>query len=264
MAKISKKIGIISGKGGVGKTTSSINLGAAMNYFGKSVVVIDANITTPNVGVYLGVPILPVTLHDVLRGKKQMHEAIFLHKSGTKFITASISLQDLKRVDPKKLAKSMKQLEGSCEHILVDSAAGLGKEAIAAIKAVDDIILVTNPEMAAVTDALKTARLCKEFGKKIVGVVVNKTNVKNKDMPLKDIEEMLEAPIIGCVPEDRAVKESHYSKDAVVHTHPRSAAAISYKKAAAHLLDIDNYEEYVERDQITVWGWFKAFMGFKR
>jgi len=59
---ISRVIGCISAKGGVGKTTSAINLAAALHVFGKDVILVDANLTTPNVGVYLGVPIAPVTL----------------------------------------------------------------------------------------------------------------------------------------------------------------------------------------------------------
>jgi septum site-determining protein MinD len=263
MKKVSRKIGVISGKGGVGKTTTSINLGASINYFGKTATVLDANLTTPNVGVYIGVPVLPVTLHDVLRGKKEVHDALFLHKSGTRFITASIALKDLKRVDPKKLVRAVKDLDGSADYLLIDCAAGLGREAIHAVKSVDEIIMVTNPEMAAVTDALKTVRLCKEFGKTIVGVVVTKTNAKNQDMPLKDIEEMLEVPIIGVIPEDRAVKESHVQKDAVVHTHPKSAASINYKKLAASLLGIEHYEEQLERAPMTVWDWFGKFLGLK-
>ena len=243
----SRVIGCISAKGGVGKTTSAINLAAALNHFGKSVTLVDANLTTPNVGVYLGMPIPPVTLHDVLRGKKDARDAVFQHKSGMKIVPASISLKDAKKVDPNRLDRALRDLEGHTNFVVVDGAPGLSKEAMAAIRSVNEVIVITNPEMPAVTDALKTVKLCKELKRNVLGVLVTKTNVKNADMSLKVIEEILEVPVIGIIPEDRAVKFAIASKEAVVHTHPRSAAAVQYKRLAADLLNI-KYSERIEVD----------------
>jgi len=100
MAKI---ITITSGKGGVGKTTTAINLGAALNSFGKDVVILDANLTTPNVGLHLGAPIVPVSLNHVLLGKADLEDAIYEHESGTKIIPSSLSVKELKRLNHRKL-----------------------------------------------------------------------------------------------------------------------------------------------------------------
>ena len=86
-----------------------------------------------------------------------------------------------------------------------------------------------------------------ELKKKVLGVVVTKTNSKNADVPLKDIEALLEADIIGIIPEDRAVKFSQAKKNAVLHTDPSSAAAIQYKRLAADLLGENYQEELPER-----------------
>lgn len=246
-----KVIGVISGKGGTGKTTTAINLGMAMNLFGQSVTVVDANLTTPNVGVYLGTPILKTTLHDVLRGKKRITQALYQHKSGTRIVPASIALKDLKRINPKKLPKAVNGLRGTCDVVLIDSAAGLGREALAAIKSCDEIIILTNPELPSLTDALKASKLCNELKKEVLGVVVAKTNSRNVDLPLKDIEKVLEIPIIGIIPEDRAVKFAQADKEAVVHYSPKSAAAIQYKKLAANVLEID-YEEKIESEKNVI------------
>ena len=121
-------VGCIGAKGGVGKTTSAINLSAALNFFGKDVILLDANLTTPNVGIYLGVPIAPVTLHDVLRGKNEISEAVFMHKNGIRIVPASIALKDTKKLDSTKLPNHVSELYGNADYVIIDGPAGLGKE----------------------------------------------------------------------------------------------------------------------------------------
>ncbi len=261
---VSKIIGCISAKGGVGKTTSAINLAAALNHFGKSVVLVDANLTTPNVGVYLGLPVAPVTLHDVLRGRKEIRHAVFQHRSGLKLVPASISVKDAKKVEPHKLASAVMDLDGHSDYIILDGSPGITKESMAVIKAANEVLVITNPELASVTDALKTIKLCKEFKKDIFGVVVTKTNAKNADMSMKAIEEMLEVPVVGVVPEDRAVKFAIANREAVVHNYPRSAAAVQYKKLAAEILNL-KYSERIEKVDSSsgLFEWFMRYLGFK-
>src|SRR3989338_10734519 len=95
---MAKLITITSGKGGVGKTTTAINLGAALNAFGKEVIILDANLTTPNIGLHLGAPLVPVSLNHVLSGKAKIVDAIYEHESGTKVIPSSLSVRDLKGI----------------------------------------------------------------------------------------------------------------------------------------------------------------------
>src|SRR3989338_757226 len=123
-------VGCIGAKGGVGKTTSAINLSAALNFFGKDVILLDANLTTQNVGIYLGVPIAPVTLHDVLRGKNEISEAVFMHKNGIRIVPASIALKDTKKLDSTKLPNHVSELYGNADFVIIDGPAGLGKEEI--------------------------------------------------------------------------------------------------------------------------------------
>lgn len=233
---MARLIVITSGKGGVGKTTTAINLGASFNLFGKNALVLDANLTTPNVGIHLGAPVVSVNLHHVLAGKNKIAEAIYEHYSGMKVVPASISLDDLKDANPEKLSKVAKLLKKKYDIIICDSAAGLGKEAAIAIGIADELVVVTNPELPAVTDALKVIKLAEDMGKIIRGVIVARTGKYKKELSLKDIEIMLEKPILGEVPEDIAVRESITQRDAVIHTHPKSKAALSYKRLAAKLI----------------------------
>ena len=249
---MSRIICVTGGKGGVGKTTTSINMAAALNHFGHTVTIVDTNLTTPNVGLHLGVPIVPVTLHDVLKKKKDVADAVYLHRSGIRVVPASIALNDLKNLNPNKLSGVVGVLDETSDFVILDGAAGLGRETLAGLKACDEVIIVTNPEMPAVTDALKTIKLCQEIGRIVSGVIVNKTNVLNKDMSVKDVEAILERPVLGVVPEDRKVKFALAERDAVVHTHPRSAAAVQYKRLVAALIGKDDYDEKIVR--VGFWG----------
>lgn len=229
MARI---IVINSGKGGVGKTTTAINLGASLNKLNKDVIIVDANLNTPNIGLQLGAPIVPVTLNHVLKGKAEIEEAIYEHASGTKIVPSSLSVKELTKFNTKKLPAIAKQLANLCDYVIFDSAAGFGDEVIAVLEAAEEIIIVTNPEMPAVTDALKAVKVARSMGKEINGVIVTRHMDANYEMPLSSIKSMLETQIIGVIPEDKAVKEALNLRDAVVHTHPRSRVAKKYLEIA--------------------------------
>ncbi len=255
-------IGCIAAKGGVGKTTSAINLAAAISHLGKKAIVVDANLTTPNVGIYLGLPIPPVTLHDVLKGKKEITDAIYEHSNGLKIVPASIAIKDAKKVDINKLSEAMNDLYGHADYVIVDGCAGLTKESLSIIKSVEEVLIITNPEMPAVTDALKTIKVCKELGKQILGVLVTKTNSKNADMPLKDIEAILEISVIGIIPEDRAIKFSQAKKEPVIYTHNKSAAAVQYKRLAADLLGVQ-YNEAIQYESNGITSFIMKWLGLR-
>ena len=242
---MTKVITITSGKGGVGKTTTAINLGAALNSFGKEVIVVDANLSTPNVGLHLGAPIVPISLNHVLLGKAKIIDAIYEHESGTKIIPSSLSVKELKRIDNGKLKDVAKRLKKMADYIIFDSAAGLGEEALAAIECADELIIVTNPEIPAVTDALKTSKVIEELGKSVKGVIVNRVKGNKTEMPIKNIRDMLELPILGVVPEDNNMQKALVMKNALVHTHPRSRASRAYREIAARIIGNDSYKEKI-------------------
>ncbi len=229
MARI---IVIVSGKGGVGKTTTAINLGASLNKLNKEVIVVDANLNTPNVGIHLGAPIVPVTLNHVLKGKASIEDAIYEHSSGTKIIPSSLSIKELTKFNTKKIPQIANELRNRCDYVIFDAAAGFGEEVIATMNAADEMIVVTNPEMPAVTDALKVIKVAKDMGKAINGVIVTRNRNARYEMPISSIKSMLETQIIGVIPEDKSVKEALNRRDAVVHTHPRSRVSKKYVEIA--------------------------------
>lgn len=233
MAKI---ISVISGKGGVGKTTTVSNLGAALVKRGKSVILIDGNVTTPNLSLHLGIPFYPITLHDVLKRKIPIESAIYEHSSGMKIIPASLSADAIKDVNIEKLEGVLLNLLGRADIIIVDSAAGLGKEALTAMKLADELIVVTNPDIPSVTDALKTIKIAEENGIKVLGVVLNRFKGKKHEMPISEIRSMLNTPILTIVPEDSSIPISIKNRKPVIHHRPNSGASIAFKKLASKII----------------------------
>ena len=121
--------------------------------------------------------------------------------------------------------------------------------------AADEIIIVTNPEMAAVTDALKTIKLAEEMNKPVIGVIITRYRGISAEMTIANIKDMLEVPIIGIIPEDDSVKESQVMKNAVIHTHPKSNAARHYMNTSRRILGHD-----VQLEPLTREGFFGRFM----
>ncbi|MEX0920408.1 MAG: cell division ATPase MinD [Candidatus Pacearchaeota archaeon] len=244
-----KIIVITSGKGGVGKTTTAINLAVAMKHFGKDVLVVDGNLTTPNIGVHLNAPEVPINLNHVLRGKAELFEAIYEHESGIKIIPSSLSIKELRKTKSEKLKKLGKELRKHSEHIIIDCAAGLGDEATHSIETADELIIVTNPEMPAITDALKAIKVAEEMKIPVKGIVVTRVRKDNIELTPEVVKEILEVPVLGMIPEDNAVKESIKIKNAVVHLSPKSNASRAYKEVAAKILEVD-YDSNKDREKM--------------
>jgi septum site-determining protein MinD len=247
---MNKVIVITSGKGGVGKTTTAINLGAAMNYFGKDVLIIDGNLSTPNIGIHLNSPEVPINLNHVLLGKADPIEAVYEHESGLKVMPSSLSIKELKRVKPKKIGDFKKDFKKISDYVIVDSAAGLGDETLAAMDLADELIIITNAEMPAITDALKTIKLAEQMRIPVMGVIVTRVRKDNIEMSPEVVKDMLETNILGMIPEDINVRRSMNQKDAIIHTHPKSDASRAYKEIAARIVNVE-YDS--NKDRLPFW-----------
>lgn len=247
-------VACVSGKGGAGKTTIAANLGVALAKLGKDVVVLDANLTTPNLGLHLGVPLYPTTLHDVLKGRASIKDAIYRHETGLKIIPAGIGLKDLKGVDARDLPTALLDLLGNTEIVLIDAAAGLGREALAAVESADELLLITNPDLPSVTDALKASKLAGQLGTKVLGLVINRKTGKPHEMKTGQITGMLDnIEVLAEIPEDVAVQAALSKRIPVVHHNPRSEAGMEMHRLAAKLVGI---EMPVEKP------WHHRFFGF--
>ncbi len=234
MARI---IAIGSAKGGVGKTTICASLAAALARLGQSVIVIDGNLTTSNLGIHLGVSMFPVSVQDVLLKNARVSEAIYYHPLGFRIMPAAVSMEKAMVPQTEDLIGLFYGLADDADFILVDCAAGLGQESLSVVEAADELIIVTNPELTAVTDAYKLSRFAAEYGTKNTGVILNRAG--KGGFSAKDVREFLGLPILGKVPEDEKVRAATAKKMPVVVYKPRSAAAQEIRAIAAKLVGFE-------------------------
>jgi len=251
-----RKIAIVSGKGGVGKTLVALNLTTALKEFGRDVILVDGDLRNANIGVYLGALNLPFTLHDALKYKKHITEIVYRHGSGLKIIPGSISFENSVEVEPDRLKEVIDGLEGKCEAVIIDSPAGISEESLAAIDAADELILVTNPEMPAVTDALKTIKFAEAAGKNVIGIILNRVENQRHEIHASHIQSILGKPIIASIPEDHHMKRSAHLKHPVVYSHPNSHVAALFKDLAAKLIG-QEYKSRLTKEDIK-----KVFANF--
>jgi len=230
-------IGIVSGKGGVGKTTVSLNLGAILaKHHKKNVTLVDCNVTTSHLSLYLGMYYCPVTLNKVLRGENYIEESIHQHFSGMKIIPASLSLSDLEGIDITELRNSLKDIFNKNDIIILDGSPGLGREAMATIKASDELLYVTNPYVPFIMDVIRCQEVAKETGVKQIGIALNMVHKKKHEMTKQEIEELTKLPVISTIPFDTNIHKSLALKMPVVLYKPNTAASRELFKLASFLI----------------------------
>jgi len=240
-----KCIAILSGKGGVGKTTTAINLGVALAQLGKEVVVVDANLVTPNVSLQLGLPPTPTNLNAVLKGKAPIRDAIYTHESGIRVIPAGVSILESSEPILTEYKEVLAPLNDFHDIVLLDCAAGLWGSITRAVRAADEVIVVTNPELPALIDALKSIKMAENLRVPLRGVVLNKVNGSSYDARTEVVEGILNGyKIIARIPYDKNVLKSAVVRKPVVHYKPHSKVSRAFRKLAAEIAGVE-YRESV-------------------
>lgn len=247
---MTKFVGIVSAKGGVGKTTSCINLAAALDWFRRDVILIDCNFANPDIGIHLGTPFREKTIHSALRGKHHINESIYKHPSGIKIIPGHISYEECKKTQRQNLLNIILDLADTSEVVIIDSTPGLGNDSKSVLKAVDYVIIVTTPDMCSVSNSIKMVKFAEEHGKEVLGVIVNRTMGEYIELPTSNIETLIGKKVVAVIPEDPNIRLSMHQKNPVIATHPQSPSSIGYKKLAAMLIG-DRYVESIEKEEKT-------------
>ena len=250
-----KIIGVVSGKGGVGKTTTIANLGAALaSKFYRSIAIVDGNFTTPNLGLHLGAYDHLHSLADVLKKDVPISQATYIHHSGIMMFPTSLSSYNIK-IDSRKLKNVFKDME-EYKLVLVDSAPGVERDNVPILEVSDEILIVTNPDVPSVTDALKMIELAESIEVPIRGVEINRVRKKKHELSATEIESICDTPVIATIPEDIEVQKAIADGNPVVLNSPYSPAAIEFRRLAAHLVG--------ERFAYLLGDRLKWFLGFGR
>lgn len=232
-----RTITIASGKGGVGKTTITANLGIALAQSGFSVCLIDADVAMANLSLILGMQSSPITLHDILLGESSVEDAIYDGPAGISFIPSGLSIESYKRVDSERLESIVKDISDRFDFVLLDAPAGIEKNVLSSLSAASEVLLVTSPDSPSIADVLKTKIVAQRLGSKPIGILINFVRGEKGEIDSEDIMKMLELPVYGMVPYDDEVRKSFMQEKVapVIVRKPSTPAAIAIQKIALKL-----------------------------
>ncbi|MEM5831797.1 MAG: P-loop NTPase [Candidatus Aenigmatarchaeota archaeon] len=224
-------IAITSGKGGVGKTFFSVNLATALAKIGKSVTLIDSNFTTPNTALVIGYLTRFNTIHDFLsENVKDVTSVIHKTRYGFKIVPGSIDLDSMVNSNIEMFRLFLEKIRD--DFIILDTAAGIGREALYSILNSNEIIIIVNPEISSIIDAKRILDICNRVNKKILAIVANMVNSKRS---VKKIEEYMGKSVNLALPEDKRVRNSIEKRIPYIEMYPNSYISSQILNFASYL-----------------------------
>ena len=209
-----KVITVTSGKGGVGKTTATANLGAALADFGHKVACLDGDIGLRNLDVVMGLENRIVyDLVDVIEGRCRLRQAMIRDKRLPElYLIPAAQTRDKSAISPSDMVRLCDELRPEVDWILIDSPAGIERGFRNSIAPADIVVVITNPEVSAVRDADRIIGLVEAEEKGPARLVINRIKpdmVRRGDMlAVDDILELLAVQLVGLVPDDENVLTS--------------------------------------------------------
>lgn len=237
---MSQVVVFTSGKGGVGKTTTTANVGVSLAIRGRRVIVVDADVGLRNLDMVLGLENRIVyDLIDVLEGHVTPEKALIRHKyTSNLHLLAAPQTKGKEIVDLEKFARLIHHYRNIADYVLIDCPAGIEHGFRIAVTPADVAIVVVNPEVTSVRDADRVVGLLESMEKKEVYALVNRVQpdrVQRKEtLSPDDVIELLKIPMIGIVPEDPKIVEASGRGEPIV-LMDRSPAGRALQNVAARL-----------------------------
>jgi len=234
-----RRIVLTSGKGGVGKTTTTANLGAVLAKRGHRVILVDADIGLRNLDLVLGIEKRIVfDLVEVVEGRCQVRQALIKDKRLENLsILPAAQTRDKTAVSELQFAKLIEQLGEMCDYVLIDCPAGIEHGFRNAIAGASEAIVVTTPEVSAIRDADRVIGKLHERGLPL-RLIVNRLRpemVRSGDMlSVDDVTDILSAELLGIIPDDEEVIDTTNRGEPIV-LQSESRLAVIYDKIARRL-----------------------------
>jgi flagellar biosynthesis protein FlhG len=238
-------IAVTSGKGGVGKTNLSVNLGLALAEQGKRVALLDADMGLANVDVLLGM-YPKFNLSHVLKGEKTLNEIIVTGPSGLQVIPASSGLQhmsDLSTVEQAAVIRAFSDIDQDLDVLIVDTAAGISSSVINFARACQEVIVVVCDEPTSLTDAYAFIKLLnRDYGLSRFHILTNMVQSAQQGQNLfqkltKVTDRYLDVTLqfAGAVPYDEYLRKAVQQQSPVIAAYPRSKASLALKNVARQI-----------------------------
>ena len=202
---------ITSGKGGVGKTTTTANIGIGLAQLGKRIVVIDTDLGLRNLDVVLGLENKIVyNLVDVIEGKCRIKQALIRDKRYPElYLLPSAQTKDKTAVSPEQMKKLVEELKTDYDYILLDCPAGIEQGFQNAVAGAEHAIVVTTPEVSAIRDADRIIGLLETNRIKKNDLIINRLRIdmvrRGEMMSVEDVTEILAVNLLGVIPDDEQI-----------------------------------------------------------
>ena len=231
---------ITSGKGGVGKTTTTANIGVGLAMSDKKVVVLDTDLGLRNLDVVMGLENRIVyNLVDVIEGNCRIKQALIKDKRYENlFLLPSAQTKDKSAISPGQVKKLTEELKEDFDYVLIDCPAGIEQGFQNAIAGAERAIVVTTPEVSAIRDADRIIGLLEKNNIKKMDLIVNRIRidmVKRGDMmSTDDVTEILAIPLLGVIPDDEQIVVSTNQGEPVIGTD--SLAGKAYKNICQRIM----------------------------